>query len=144
MTATEDDPGGIAAIAAALTATRRFGTVRTALAGDPAPPADQLPAALVAAGPTEDQDLTDPVLLLRKHSFTLRIVVRDEDPERRRRLLTGLDYGARRAILNAALGPDCLPALTRIARSRPDPAARAPEAALVLEGEYTTLPGDGA
>jgi hypothetical protein len=148
MSTTEQQQCGIRAIAAALrTLSPRFATVRITTPGEQAPGADELPAALVALASTDDQDLTDPVLLLRRHNFTLRIVVREEDPDRRQARLQKLARYARWAIRSADLGFEALPALTRFRTARVDPTARAPEAAWILEGEWTTIDdpsGDGA
>ena len=136
-----DDLAAYRAILAALEATGAFGSVLFAI------PPDRLPLGgaatpLVSVVPEgwEEFDDVDPTSILRRVSFSLYLLVRDEDPLARLGRLTGLDAAAHAALEGTGLG-GCLPALTRLRRSRLDPRSLHPEQAARIDGEFTYIIG---
>jgi hypothetical protein len=107
--------------------------------------ADCLPAAIITPNDWTDLDETDPTLIVREVSFTLTIIVRDEEPSARYQSLERLTRVARRVIHGSDLGGVALPPLTRLGRGRLDGDPRHPDQSVTLYGEfaYLTEPGTG-
>jgi hypothetical protein len=136
------------AIIAALEATGAFASVVFAI------PPDRL---ALAAGATplvslvpdgwEEYDDVDPIAILRRVSFSLFLLVRDDDPLARLGRVVGLDAAAHAALEGSSLGGGCLPALTRLRRARLDSTSLHPEQAARIDGEFiyiigpSTIPG---
>jgi hypothetical protein len=130
------------AILAALEATGAFASVVFAI------PPDRL---ALAAGATplvslvpegwEEYDDVDPIVILRRVSFSLFLLVRDDDPLSRLSRLVGLDSAAHAALEGSSLGGGCLPALTRLRRASLDPLSLHPEQAARIGGEFTYIIG---
>ena len=134
------DMDAFGAIAAALTATGEFAdvafgtTLERRAAG-----ADGIPAAVITPESWAEVDDVDPVQLVRRVTYMLTLVVRDEDPAARFDALDRLTSLAQNAIDGSDLGGACLPALTLLRRGRFDPGSKFPEQAVILQGEFTFL-----
>ncbi len=130
------------AILAALEATGAFASVVFAI------PPDRL---AIAAGATplvslvpegwEEIDDVDPLAILRRVSFSLFLLVRDDDPLSRLGRLAGLDAAAHSAVEGSSLGGCCLPALTRLRRAILDPRSLHPEQVARIDGQFTYIIG---
>jgi hypothetical protein len=137
-----DDVQAYEAILAALEATGAFGSVLFAIPPDRLPlAAAATPLVSVVPGGWEEFDDVDPTAILRRVSFSLYLLVRDDDPLGRFGRLVGLDAAAHAALEGSGLGGGCLPALTRLGRARLDPRSLHPEQAARLEGEFTYIIG---
>jgi hypothetical protein len=94
----------------------------------------------------EEFDDVDPTAILRRVSFGLHLLVRDDNPVERQAILSRLEQTAHGALEGSGLG-GCLPALTRLRRMRYDPRSLHPEQVARIDGEFTyilglsTLPG---
>lgn len=141
------DRDAYGAILAALEATGMFESVLFAI------PPDRLTLAaaatpLVSLVPQgwEEFDEVDPTSILRRVSFSLHLLVRDDDAFGRAGRLGRLESAAHAALEGSGLG-GCLPALTRLRRAGYDPRSLHPEQAARIDGEFTyilgssTLPG---
>jgi hypothetical protein len=140
-TAGYGDPDAYAAILAALRGTGAFGSVlfgvppdQLALAGAAAPLASIVPEGW------EDFDEVDPPSILRRGTFAVYLLARDDDPLARFGRMAKLDAASRAALDGSGLG-GCLPALTRLRRSRPDPRSLHPEQVARIDGEFTYIVG---
>lgn len=142
-----EDADAHEAILAALEATGAFESVvfgappdRLSLAGAATPLVSLVPEGW------EEFDDVDPTAILRRVSFGLYLLVRDDDPIGRQASLSRLESAAHDALEGAGLG-GCLPALTRLRRARYDLRSLHPEQAARIDGEFTyilgssTLPG---
>jgi hypothetical protein len=89
----------------------------------------------------EEFDEVDPTSILRRVLFRIELLVLDVDPFARFELLDTLESAARGAIEGSDLGGVCLPALTRLHRSRYDPRSLPPEQASRLDGEFSYIIG---
>ncbi len=95
----------------------------------------------------EEYDDVDPTSILRRVSFSLFLLVRDDEPLSRLGRLAGLDNAAHAALEGSSLGGGCLPALTRLRRAGLDPRSLHPEQVARIAGEFTyivapfTIPG---
>jgi hypothetical protein len=135
------DADAYAAILAALEATGAFESVLFAI------PPDRLALAaaatpLVSLVPEgwEEFDDVDPTAILRRVSFALYLLVRDDDPLARLSGLARLDAAAHTALEGSGLG-GCLPGLTRLRRARYDMRSLHPEQAARIDGEFTYILG---
>ncbi len=130
------------AILGALEATGAFASVVFAI------PPDRL---ALAAGATplvslvpegwEEYDDVDPIAILRRVSFSLFLLVRDDDPLSRLSRLVGLDAAAHAALESSSLGGGCLPALTRLRRASLESRSLHPEQVTRINGEFTYIIG---
>ena len=133
------DRDAYAALVAALAATGEFAEVAfgvmmvRAVEGP-----DRIPLAVVTPSSWAEVDVSDPIIDVRHVSYTLTLVVRDEDAAERFRQLDRLTSIVQDALDGSDLG-GCLPALTKIRRGRLDPQARHPEQRMILAGEFTYL-----
>jgi hypothetical protein len=134
------DGDAFTAILDALAATGEFAVVSFGTTADRRPAgADLAPAAVVTPDAWYEADDTDPVVLVRRVFFTLTIVVRDEDPLARYDAIDRLSCVAQNALDGAALGADCVAALTKTYRGRFEPAPTHPEQSVAIHGEFTYL-----
>jgi hypothetical protein len=101
--------------------------------------ADRTPAAVITPESWAEIDDVDPAQIVRKVTYTLTLVVREEDPGARYDALDRLTCLAQNAIDGRDLGGACLPALTLLRRGRFDTGSRFPEQAVILHGEFTSL-----
>jgi hypothetical protein len=136
------DRDAYAAIMSALDATGAFESVLFAS------PLDRLtlgaaatPLASIVPEGWEEFDEVDPTFILRRVSFRLELLVRDDDSFARFERLDALESAARGAIDGSGLGGICLPALSRIYRSHYDSRSLSPEQASRLDGEFTYIVG---
>lgn len=135
------DADAFRAILAALEGTGAFATVlfgtppdRLALAAAATPLVSVMPEGW------EEFDDVDPTSILRRVTFALDLLVRDDDPLARLACLARLDSAAHAALEGFGLG-GCLPALTRLRRARYDPRSLHPEQAARIDGEFTYILG---
>ncbi len=134
------DRDAFGAIVAALTATGEFADVAFGTTLDRrAAGADRTPAAVITPDTWAEVDDVDPFQLVRRVTFTLTLVVRDEDPAARFDALDRLTNVAQNAIDGSDLGGTSLPALTLLRRGRFDPTSKHPEQGVILQGEFTFL-----
>jgi hypothetical protein len=133
------DRDAFAAIIAALEASGEFATVVIGSPLDDRVTAGNDPWALVTPTEWEEGDDADPIVCVRRVSFTLTIVVRHEDPGERFQRLDRLTAVAQDAIDGSDLNGGCLPALTRLRRGRLDDRPRHPEQRVTLSGEFSYL-----
>jgi hypothetical protein len=133
------DRDAFAAIISALEATGEFATVVIGSPLDDRATAGNDPWALVTPTDWDEDDDADPIVSVRRVSFTLTIVVRDEDPGERFQRLDRLTAVAQDAIDGSDLNGGCLPALTRLRRGRLDDRPRHPEQRVIISGEFSYL-----
>ncbi len=97
------------------------------------------PVATVVPEGWEEFDEVDPAAVLRRVTFRLDLLVRDDEPLGRFKRLTQVEDSARAAIDGSDLGGGCLPALTRLRRASYDRRSLHPEQAVQIDGEFTYL-----
>lgn len=135
------DADAYAAILSALEATGVFESVLFAIPPDRlALAASATPLVSLVPEGWEEFDDVDPTAILRRVSFGLYLLVRDDDPLARLSSLARLDSAAHAALEGSGLG-GCLPALTRLRRARYDPRSLHPEQAARIDGEFTYILG---
>ncbi len=100
---------------------------------------DRTPAAVITPETWVEVDDVDPAQIVRKVTYMLTLVVRDDDPAARFDTLDRLTSLAQNAIDGSDLGGTCLPALTLLRGGQFDPKSKFPEQAVILHGEFTTL-----
>ena len=134
------DGGAYAALVAALGAVDDFESVRF---GDPSrrdsAGADSYPAAVIVPKGWEETDDADPTLLVRRVSFTVRLVIRVEEDADPFDELDRLTRAVQAAVDRSDLDGSVLPALTKIRAGRYQASSRYPEWSVDLDGEFTTL-----
>ncbi len=134
------DNDAFGAMVTALTATGEFADVAFGTTLDRmAAGADLMPAAVITPESWTEIDDVDPVWLVRKVTYTLTLVVRDDDPVARFDALDRLTSLAQNAIDGSGLGGTCLPALTLLRRGRFDPNSKHPEQGVIIHGECAFL-----
>lgn len=134
------DQDAYASIAAALGATGAFAGVFFGVTADTLTAgAGQLPAAVITPDLWFETDDTDPVVIVRRVSFLLTLIVRDDDPVLRFHKLDLLSSLAQNAIDGSDLGGGCLAALTKTRWGRFGTTPAYPEQSVVLHGEFTYL-----
>ena len=101
--------------------------------------AERSPLAIVSPDAWMESDESDPVVYVRQVSFSLTLVVRDEDPFARYDALDRLSCIAQNVIDGSDLGGGSLPALTKLRRGRYDPRSEHPEQSVDLHGEFSYL-----
>jgi hypothetical protein len=101
--------------------------------------ADGYPLAVVTPKGWEESDDFDPVLLVRRVSFTITVVVKSEDGCARLDELDLLASAIQEAVDYSALGGTSLAALTKIRSGRYGQATHHPEQSIELDGSFTTL-----
>ena len=109
-------------------------------------PVDRLPSGLsgspvatIVPEGWEEFDEVDPGAVLRRVTFLLDLLVRDDDPLARFDRLAQVESSARAAIDGSDLGGGCLPALTRLRRAQYDRRSLHPEQTVRIDGEFTYL-----
>ena len=107
--------------------------------GGPAAGADTHPLAIVTPKGWEEADDTDPVLWVRRVTFTIRIVVQVDDADAPFNQLDRLATAAQSRINRADLGGESLAALTSIRAGRYGTSSTYPEWSIDLDGEFTVL-----
>ena len=134
------DRDAFEAIAAALAATGQFADV---VFGTPiddlAASADQIPMAIITPNEWEEVDDVDPIVSVRKVSYTLTLATRDENPQTRFEQLDRLTSIAQNALDGTNLNGGCMPAMTRLRRGRFETKPRHPEQRVILSGEFSYL-----
>ena len=134
------DRDAYAAIVAALVAT---GALAQVTIGQPPGRAlvgpDRVPLAVVTPEGWEEEDDADPIVNVRHVSYSLTLVVRDEDVTERYQQTDLLTSVVQDALDGSDLGGGCLPALTKLKRGRFDLGARHPEQRAILAGEFSYL-----
>ena len=134
------DMDAYGSILSALRQTGAFAEITFGVTPDRRPSgADRTPAAVVTPDVWSETDDTDPVVVVRRVSYALTLIVRDDDPVARYDLLDRLSCVAQNAVDGTDLGGGCLAALTRTRRGRFDTASTNPEQGVVLLGEFTYL-----
>lgn len=101
--------------------------------------ADCASLAILTPGQWVEIDDVDPIIVVRRVTYTLTLVARDEDSGRRFDELDRLSSVAQNFLDGTSLNGACLPGLTKIRRGHYDPISRHPEQRLILEGEFTYL-----
>ena len=126
------------AIVGALVATGEFAQVVFATPpGSAAIGADRLPLAIVtptAWAQADDANLTSAVRIA---SYSLTLVVRDEDPQARYERIDRLSNVAQNAVEGTDLNGGCTPTLTRFKVGEFDPKSPHPELRLCIAGEFS-------
>ena len=129
-----------AALLALLEATGEFDGV---IFGDPTrrgqAGSGRYPLAVVSPRGWEEDDDYDPLSILRRVSFVIRVVVRAEDGPGPFGQLDRLAAVVQGVVDGSNLGGSCLPALTRISAGRYDGAANYPEWSVELLGEFASI-----
>jgi hypothetical protein len=137
------DRDAFVAILAALSATGEFADVFFGTTPDDrAGGADRTPAAVVTPESWTEDDETDPIVFVRRVSFKISLIVRDEDPLTRFDSLDRLSSVVQNALDGTDLGGGCLAALTKMRWGLFDADARHPEQRVVLRGEFAYLISD--
>jgi hypothetical protein len=127
-------------LAAALASTGEFADVFFGpVQGMNAAGANRTPAAVIVPEGWSEADEVDPVELVRRVTFTITIIARDEDALARYQTLDRLSSVAQNAIDGSNLGGTCLPALTKLGRGVFDARPDHPEQSVALSGEVTYL-----
>ena len=131
------DRDAFAALVNILSASAEFAAVAFPSPLDLSPlPADLSPLAVLVPSQWIEQPDSASSLMLRRVSFTLTLVVRDEDPRQRFETLDRLLSIAQNAIDGSPLGGFCLSSLTHLRKGRYDPGSRHPELRLNVEGGF--------
>lgn len=133
------DRDAFAALIAVLETTGAFAAVVIGPPLDDRVNAGNDPWALVTPTEWEEDDDVDPIVSVRRVSFTLTIGVRHEDPGERFQRLDRLTAIAQDAIDGTDLNGGCMPALTRLRRGRLDDRPQHPEQRVILSGEFSYL-----
>ena len=133
------DRDGYAAIVAALKSSGEFAEVVFGLPLNRyAISPDRIPLAVVNPAGWVEEDDVDPIVNVRRVSYTLTLLVRGEDGFGRFQQLDRLTSVVQDILDGSDLG-GCLPGLTKLRTGRPDPGARHPEQCLILSGSFTYL-----
>jgi hypothetical protein len=101
--------------------------------------ADRTPLAVIVPTQWSELDDADPTVNLRQVTFTLTIVVRDDDADQRFQLLDRLTSIAQNAIDGIDLDGGCLPCLTKVHSGHYEPQSRHPEQRVILTGAFSYL-----
>src|SRR5262249_32127633 len=101
--------------------------------------ADRVPLAVVVPTGWTEADDAGSDGLVRHVTYTLTLVVRDEDATARFQGLDRLTSVAQDAIDGSDLGGVCLSALTRLRSGRHDPASPHPEGRSAITGTFAYL-----
>ena len=101
--------------------------------------ADTYPLAIVTPKGWEESDDFDPVLIIRRATFSITIVVKDQDGFPRFDLLDSFSSAVKGVVDRSSLGGTCLPALTRIRAGRYEYSNHHPEQSIDLEGEFSSI-----
>jgi hypothetical protein len=101
--------------------------------------ADGYPLAVVTPRNWEESDDFDPVLLVRRVSFTITVVVKGEDGGTQFDGLDRLAATIQEVVDHSDLGGTSLAALTKIRSGRYGQATHYPEQSIELDGSFTTL-----
>ena len=101
--------------------------------------AEAHPLAIVIPKGWEETDDTDPLLWVRRVSFTIRIVIRVEDDVEPFDRLDQLAAAVQVEVDQANLGGQSLPAMTKIRAGRYGTANQYPEWSVDLDGEFAEL-----
>jgi len=140
-----DQPRGLdrVAYAALLALLRATGTFDGVIFGDPTwrgrAGSGQYPLAVVIPRGWEEIDDYDPALILRRVSFSLRLVVRAEDESQPFDQLDRLTVAVRAVVNRSNLDGAALPGLTRISGGKYEGAGHYPEWSVDLQGEFTSI-----
>ncbi len=131
------DRDGFTAIVAALQATGEFagiafpGQIDQAGVG-----ADRQPLVVLVPGRFEEVDDAGAAALLRRVSYRLTLIVRDEDDAQGYDRLDRLASIVQNTLDSSTLGGVCLPSLSWLREGRYDAQARYPEQRLILDGAF--------
>jgi hypothetical protein len=101
--------------------------------------ADRLPAAILTPDEWQEADETDPTFLIRRITFSLTVIAREEDPTSRYSILDRLTCIAQNVVDGSNLGGMTIASLTRLRGGRFDPRYTHPEQGVVLSGEFTYI-----
>jgi hypothetical protein len=101
--------------------------------------ADGYPLAVVTPRSWEEADDFDPLLLVRRVSFTITVVVKGEDAGTRFDVLDRLASAIQADVDYSDLGGTSVAALTKIRSGRYGQATHYPEQSIELDGSFTTL-----
>ena len=101
--------------------------------------ADGYPLAVVTPKGWEESDDSDPVLLARRVSFTITVVVKGEDRGTQFDVLDRLGSTIQEVVDYSDLGGTSLAPLTKIRSGRYGQATHYPEQSIELDGSFTTL-----
>ena len=96
-------------------------------------------AAVVALSDWEEEDESDDpteVQVTRKVRWTLTLIARDEEPEERERLLSGLLVASQNALNGQSLAGITIPEWSKLRRGRLETAS-SPEQRMTVMGEFT-------
>jgi hypothetical protein len=134
------DRDAYAAIIAALVVTGEFAEVVFGCPIDHTSiGADRFPLAVIVPSDWAEVDDVDPTVNVRRVTYTLTLVVRDEEAGQRFQLLDRLTSVVQDAIDGADLNGGCLGALTKLRRGRFESRPKHPEQWVVLTGEFAYL-----
>ncbi len=129
--------------AALITLLKAIGVFDAVIFGDPASRgvagADAHPLAVVMPKGWEETDDADPILWVRRVSFTIRIVIRVEDDASPFEWLDQLATLVQGQVDRSDLNGQCLSPLTKIRAGRYQPSSQYPEWSIDLDGEFTLL-----
>ena len=134
------DKDAFASIVATLKATGEFADVVFGVTPALRPGgADSAPVVVVAPESWTETDDVDPTVLVRRVSYLLTVVVRDDDPLSRFGALDRLSCVVQNALDGTDLGGGCLAALTKTRWGNFEAVSAFPEQNVVLHGEFTYL-----
>jgi hypothetical protein len=103
--------------------------------------ADRIPLAVITPVQWDESDESDPINLVRRVSYRLTLIVRDENPGSRFDFLDRLSSVVQNALDGSALNGGCLPALSKLRQGRYDQGPGHPEQRLTLLGEFSYIVG---
>ena len=101
--------------------------------------ADSYPLAVLTPKGWEESDDFDPMLIVRRVSFVITIVVKSEDASPQFELLDQLASSVENVVDRSDLDGTCLSPLTRIRAGRYEYSGHYPEQSVDLEGEFASL-----
>ena len=102
-------------------------------------PADVAPLALIQPQYWNEFDDADPNVLIRQVSYSLTLIVRDDDPFTRYAQLEGLTALAQDSLNNSDLGGGAIAPLTILRRGALNSSSNPPEQSVVLDGEFAYM-----
>lgn len=134
------DRDAFRAIRAALLVAEEFADVLLGITPEQraAGPA-RTPVVVITPDSWSELDDADPVEFVRQVSFSLTLIVRDEDVLTRYESLDRLSCLVQNVLDGTNLGGVCIPALTKIRNGRFDPGSKHPEQAMILRGEFSYM-----
>ena len=101
--------------------------------------ADSYPLAVVTPKGWQESDDYDPTSIVRRVSFAITVVVKDQDGSSQFDRLDRLSSAILDVVDRSDLGGNCLGPLTKVRSGRYEPSTHHPEQSVDLEGEFTSI-----